>query len=231
MIINVVMTHATTGERRTLKMEGESWSAIRKAARAELKTPWPEWNATSEKSTDVAPVKVRKPKKDLPSIDEMAAQRICPECGGEVTRKSAKGPFPTFCSDPVKNCKKVRGNRRLVRGSAIIEFAQAWRVNRGSGEVAQQSFQQFCNILDQFNAEDREDDRPRADLCAAKVLVERTLYIDRQKGGKFRRKEKPEAAPVDELAALRAKVADEATTDNERAVLSAALEILTAKAA
>ena len=119
-----------------------------------------------------------KTKSAKPTIAELARKPICPECGGAVVRRSAKGPAPTFCSP---ECKRTRGNRRLVRGSAIIEFAQAWRAARGSGEVAQGSFQQLCNILDQLNAEDNAAGRPRADLMAAKILVDQTTYFDRQR--------------------------------------------------
>lgn len=125
--------------------------------------------------TDAAKPARAKPAK--PTIAERARVRACPECSGEVVRKSARGPFPTFCSP---ECKRARGNRRLVRGSAIIEFAQAWRVDRAQGEIAQASFAQFCAILDRFNAEDLAEGRGRADLMAAKILVEGTNYVDRQ---------------------------------------------------
>lgn len=117
-------------------------------------------------------------KKALPTIAELARKATCPECGGDVVRKSAKGPMPTYCSD---TCKKARGNRRLVRGAAIIEFAQAWRALRAQGPVAQAAFAQLNQILDQFNAEDVKANRPRADLCAAKILVDGTQYFDRQR--------------------------------------------------
>ena len=112
-----------------------------------------------------------------PTIAERARERVCPECGAVPVRKSAKGPPPTFCSP---DCKRARGNRRLVRGSAIIEMAQAWRVDRGSGPIAQQAFAQFCQMLDQFNAEDKDAGRPRADLMAAKILDTGTIFMDRQ---------------------------------------------------
>lgn len=129
-------------------------------------------------------------RKAKPTIRERAAQRICPECGGKVERKSTKGPMPTFCT---KECGKARSNRRLVRGAAIIEFAQAWRIDRGSGEIAQGAFAQLCQILDQFNAEDAAytspagNSRPRADLMASKILVDGTLFADRQRQVALRR--------------------------------------------
>jgi hypothetical protein len=123
-------------------------------------------------------------KKAKPTIRERAREHICPECGTDVHRRSPKGPMPTFCS---AECKKARGNRRLVRGAAVIEFLQAWRIDRGSGEIAQGAFAQLCQIADQFNAEDAAyrgpngEQRPRADLMASKILVEQTTYFDRQR--------------------------------------------------
>lgn len=111
-----------------------------------------------------------------PTLAERARERICPECGGEVHRKSSRGPMPTFCSDM---CKRARGNRRLARGAAIIELAQAWRIDRGTGEIAKVSFEQLCSILDLFNADDKEAGRPRADLMAAKILSDGSIYLDR----------------------------------------------------
>jgi hypothetical protein len=129
-------------------------------------------------TTATAPAAAKPAKAVKPTIAQRAAERVCPECGGAVVRKSAKGPMPTFCTPA---CKQARNNRRLTRGAALIEFAQAWRGARGSGEIAQASFQQMCNILDTFNAEDREAARPRADLMAAKILVEGTNYCDRRR--------------------------------------------------
>lgn len=113
-----------------------------------------------------------------PTISERARQRICPECGGEVTRRSPKGPFPTFCSP---EHKRAHANRHTVEGRALIGFLKAWRIDRGTGEIAQKSFAQVCQILDLFNAQDAELKRPRADLYAAKVLAEGTMFFDRQR--------------------------------------------------
>lgn len=119
-------------------------------------------------------------RKGRPTIRERARDKICPNCGGQVERKSARGPFPTYCTD---KCKKDFGNRQLVEGRAIIGFVKAWRIDRAQGEIAQGSFAQICQIVDHFNAMDREANRPRADLWAAKVLVDQTMYFDRQKRG------------------------------------------------
>jgi len=167
-------------------------------------------------------------KKPQPTVAELARKAICPECGGQVVRKSDRGPMPTYCS---AECKKARGNRRLVRGAAIIEFAQAWRALRAQGPTAQAAFAQMNSILDQFNAEDHAADRPRADLCAAKILADGTQYFDRQRKSPARERKAAEKAATPDLSALQAKVENPETTDNERAILAAALEILTAKAA
>ena len=122
-----------------------------------------------------APARTRKAK---PSIEERARIAICPECGGKVARRSNLGPVPTFCS---KTCKRVRGNRRLVRGSNVIELLQAWRIERGTGPIASAAFAQICQIVDLYNAEDLEAGRPRADIMAAKMLSNGVIYLDRQR--------------------------------------------------
>jgi hypothetical protein len=48
------------------------------------------------------------------------------------------------------------------------------------GEIAQASFAEVNRILDQFNAQDRAAGRPRADLYAAKLLIDGTQFFDRQ---------------------------------------------------
>lgn len=116
-----------------------------------------------------------------PTIAERAAQRICPNCGGEVERRSSRGPVPTFCDARGPGvCKREHANRELVEGRAVIAFAKAWRIDRGSGEIARGAFDQMIRIVDQFNAQDRAAGRPRADLYAATKLVDGTLFIDRQ---------------------------------------------------
>lgn len=111
------------------------------------------------------------------SIADRARERVCPECGGEVVRRSARGPIPTFCSP---ECKRSHNNRHLVEGRAVIAFLKAWRIDRGSGEIAKASLAQVCQIVDQFNAQDRDAARPRADLYAAKLLRDGTIFRDRQ---------------------------------------------------
>ena len=112
-----------------------------------------------------------------PTISERAREAICPECGGQVVRRSARGPMPTFCSP---ECKRDHGNRHIVEGRAIIALAKAWRIDRGTGEIAKTAFEQMCRIIDQFNAQDREASRPRADLYAAKLMVDGRMFMDRQ---------------------------------------------------
>lgn len=111
-----------------------------------------------------------------PTIAERARDRICPECGGPVVRTSVRGPAPTFCSPAHK---KAFGNRKLVEGQAVIGLLKAWRIDRGSGPIAQAALAQLCAVVDGFNAADKEAGRPRADLYAAKLLVDGFVYADR----------------------------------------------------
>lgn len=117
------------------------------------------------------------PKSSKPTISQRARERVCPNCGGEVVRRSTRGPMPTFCS---AECKKDHANRHIVEGRAVIAFLKAWRIDRAQGEIAQKAFEQICKITDQFNAQDREAGRPRADLYAAKLMVDGTQFFDRQ---------------------------------------------------
>lgn len=119
-----------------------------------------------------------KTKKAKPTIAERAREKVCPECGGVVVRRSAKGPFPTFCGP---ECKRSHANRHTVEGRAVIALLKAWRIDRAQGEIAQKSFAQVCLIVDQFNAADNKTGRPRADLYAAKLLVDGTMFFDRQR--------------------------------------------------
>lgn len=117
-------------------------------------------------------------KSNKPTISERARARICPECGGAVTRRSAKGPFPTFCS---KEHKRAYGNRLLAQGLPVIGLLKAWRIDRGTGEIAQKAFSQVCTILDEMNAEDARQGRVRPDLYASKLMANSGQYIDRQR--------------------------------------------------
>lgn len=116
-----------------------------------------------------------------PTVLERLRDRVCPNCGATPVRKSPKGPPPTFCS---KDCKRSHNNRLLVEGRAVIGFLKAWRIDRGSGEIASKSLAQVCEIVDLFNAQDLAAGRPRADLYAATLLVEGTRYFDRQRPAK-----------------------------------------------
>lgn len=113
-----------------------------------------------------------------PTIRERLRERVCPNCGGKPERKSAKGPPPTFCS---KECKRDMNNRLIVEGRAVIGYLKGWRIDRGSGEIAQKSLAQVCEIVDLFNAQDLAANRPRADLYAATLLADGTKYFDRQR--------------------------------------------------
>lgn len=126
-------------------------------------------------------------RKGKPSISERAAARLCPNCGKpSPARKSARGPAPRYCDS---DCKRAMNNRNLSDGMAIIAYIKAWRVDRGTGEIAKASFARICKIADDLNEADRKAQRPRADYYAA-VLLDSN------------------AAPVDELRYGRRKVAE-----------------------
>lgn len=113
------------------------------------------------------------------TVIERAKERLCPNCGSAVVRKSRQGPPKKFCD---AKCAREFRARAVKEGSAAIPLAKAWRVNRGKGEIAKKAFQQFCTMLDIFNAADREAGRPRADLFAAKLLADGREPIDRLRG-------------------------------------------------
>lgn len=116
-----------------------------------------------------------------PTIAERARDKVCPNCGGPVARRSARGPVPTFCDARGPGvCKKEHSNRHIVEGRAVIALMKAWRIDRAQGDIARESFAQVNAILDRFNAQDREAGRPRADLYAAKLLADGTQFFDRQ---------------------------------------------------
>lgn len=118
---------------------------------------------------------------EKPTVQARAREAICPNCGGPVERKSKFGGVPIFCDAKGKKvCKREFEARRIVEGRALVAFIKAWRIDRGVGEIATRSFEQVCRIADQYNAEDREANRPRADLYAAKALADGTQFFDRQ---------------------------------------------------
>lgn len=119
-----------------------------------------------------------------PTIRDRAAEAVCPDCGGEVVRRSTRGPVPTFCTQA---CKISFTNRHVVEGRAVIALLKAWRIDRGTGEIAREAFAQVNQILDQFNAQDKDADRPRADLYAAKLLLDGTRFFDRQHAANAKR--------------------------------------------
>lgn len=102
-------------------------------------------------------------------------KHVCPECGDPVPQ-TGKGRARVFCSEAHKQAHK---NRRVVRGAAVMSLLQAWRVDRGSGDVARAAFQQVCEMVDTFNAEDHEAGRPRATVHA-RALLEQGSFIDRR---------------------------------------------------
>jgi hypothetical protein len=117
-----------------------------------------------------------------PTIRELAGKAICPNCGGPVVKRSARGPMPKFCDAKGKGvCKRAFETRAIVEGRALAPLLKAWRIDRGSGEIASGAFAQVCQITDQFNAADNAAGRPRADLYAAKLLADGTMFFDRQR--------------------------------------------------
>jgi endogenous inhibitor of DNA gyrase (YacG/DUF329 family) len=108
------------------------------------------------------------------TIAERAADPICPNCGASTAERAKSA---TFCSD---ECKIAHYNRHVKEGRAMVAWAKAWRIDRGSGEIAKGALDQLCNIVDTFNREDAEAGRPRADLYAAKLLRGGSLYADRR---------------------------------------------------
>lgn len=133
-------------------------------------------------------------KSSKPTIRERIATRVCLNCGApSPERKSAKGPAPLYCrpeENGGRDCKRELANRNTVDAAALLPYLKAWRVDRGSGEIASASFERICQMLDDLNARDREvPGRPRADYHAATLLASN-------------------AAPVHELRYGRRKVAE-----------------------
>lgn len=102
------------------------------------------------------------------SIAERARQRLCPNCGKpSPARRSNRGPAPLYCD---AECKRAMNNRNITDGAALIPYLKAWRIDRGSGDIARASFQRICAIVDELNEQDRNAARPRADYYAAVLL-------------------------------------------------------------
>lgn len=104
-------------------------------------------------------------------------QRLCPECGLPIIRKSKKGPMPTFCC---AGHKIAFNNRQTVRGRAIISLAMAWRQQRGKKGVGSESYKEMIRIIDKFNSEDREAGRPLVTLYAEGLLSDWRSYDERR---------------------------------------------------
>lgn len=120
-----------------------------------------------------------------PSVRERLREKICPNCGGPVPRISKRGPPPIFCDAKGKGvCKREHNNRLTVEGRAVIGLLKGWRIDRGSGEIAQKSFQQAVEIIDLLNGQDKEAGRPRADYYAATLIASGSRYFDRQRPAK-----------------------------------------------
>lgn len=116
--------------------------------------------------------------KEKPTIQERARERICPECGAPVARRSGRGRPPHFCC---ADHQRIFNRRAAKEGAAAIAYLKAWRIDRGSGEIAKTALMQLCQIVDEFNAQDRESGRPRADLYAATLMADGRLYLDRRR--------------------------------------------------
>lgn len=91
---------------------------------------------------------------------------LCPECGGPVVQQERKRRPRVFCCDAHSD---AYANRCAARGKALIKAAMAWRVNRGSGDVAKFAMAEMCAMLDRFAEEDRLAGRMRADDYFAHV--------------------------------------------------------------
>lgn len=132
-------------------------------------------------------------KSSKPTIRERVAVRVCPNCGKpSPERKSNKGPAPLYCrpeENDGRDCKRELANRNTVDAAAILPYLKAWRIDRGTGEIAAASFQLVCKMLDDLNERDRLAQRPRADYHAATLLASN-------------------AAPVHELRYGRRKIAE-----------------------
>lgn len=114
--------------------------------------------------------------KPKPSIEDRAKEKICPNCGGPVERRSAKGAKPVFCG---AKCAADFQARQRHEGRAAIALLKAWRIDRGSSPVAKEAFLNLCRMVDYFNFEDGKAGRPRPDLYCAKLMADGLMFFDR----------------------------------------------------
>ena len=112
------------------------------------------------------------------TLEELAALPVCPNCGGEVVRKSKRGAAPKYCSS---KCQKEMAARDLNRGKALIRAASGWYSAPRGSEVYREAFREMNAILQMFKEEDAKAARPRADIACAKAFADGTRYMDRRK--------------------------------------------------
>lgn len=130
-----------------------------------------------------------------PTIHDRAREMICPECGGKVERRSKHGPTPVF---DTPECRRKFNNRALSDGAGVIAYLKAWRIDRGTGPIAQAALARICRIVDEQNDQDAKAGRPRADLYAAKLLDSPVPPVNELRYG--RRKRAEESARKDREA-------------------------------
>lgn len=137
-------------------------------------------------------------RKGRPSIRERAAERLCPNCGApSPERRSSRGPAPLYCGP---ECKRAKNNRDLADGLGVINYLKAWRADRGSGEIAKESFARLCRIIDNLNEQDRAAGRPRADYVAAVAINSQKMTVDDLRYGRRKVEESRNRAPELALA-------------------------------
>lgn len=80
-----------------------------------------------------------------------------------------------FCFDPPKPASAP---------AALAGLVKAWRVDRGTGEIAKGAFARLCKIADDLNEDDRRNSRPRADYYAATLLASNAAPVDELRYGR-----------------------------------------------
>lgn len=110
------------------------------------------------------------------SARQIAAQGICPNCGGSV-RQVQRGPRSYYCSP---KCRVEYNNRAKRDGGAIVSLAKCWRETRGQG-IGAAAFKAMTKAIDVMLEADREDGRPSACYGAAANLDQPTAYMDRRR--------------------------------------------------